>query len=353
MRLVALLNSAENKVQTSLETAWVRARKRKGDALMQWKKWLAPLLAAVVLVALVVTGVLIFNIKQRVPTVAICVRDLQSTHEYAEQIEYALVARGYQVRIVDAKGDHNTQLQQITQLLDDGVDGLVVSPVMTSASDALVKKAQTANVPIVFFERQPEEAAMALWDRISYVGSDAVQAGALQAEVALAQTNNADINGDGIVSYVIVENDPERRDTQQYFSGIQTGFESAELATKMISKTDCDGNRTGGRKAFEKELADFGKDIEVVLCNNDQIALGALDAIIDGGRTVGKDIYLIGIGGTQEAADAVTAGTMTATMYQDRNEQAQKISLVIDNLINNEPIEKQYTIDYKALKWAQ
>ena len=105
-----------------------------------------------------------------------------------------------------------------------------------------------------------------------------------------------------------------------------------------------------GRKAFEKELADFGKDIEVVLCNNDQIALGALDAILDGGRTVGKDIYLIGIGGEQEAAEAVTAGKLTATMHQDLAAQADKIALVTDELINNQPTEKKYAIAYKPIQ---
>jgi len=317
---------------------------------MNWKKWLAPLLAAVVLVALVVTAVVLFGIKERVPTVAICARNLEQARAHVAQIELALVARGYDVRVVDAKGDHTLQLQQVTQLIDDSVDGLVISPVMTSASDALVKAAQAKNVPVVFFERQPEDAAMQLWNRISFVGSDPEQAGRLQAELALQQTNQADLNGDGIISYAVVENDPQRRDTQQYFSGVQAAFADSGVTTKMICQINCDGTRTGGKTVFKGELAKFGKDIEVVICNNDQIALGALDAILDGGRTVGKDIYLIGIGGTQEAAEAVTAGKLTATMHQDLDAQADKIALVTDGLINNQPIEKKYAIAYKPIQ---
>lgn len=321
----------------------------KLDKLTGWKKWAAPLLAAVLLVVMVVTGIILLTAGKRTPTVGICVSDMQQSAEYVRKIELALIDRGYNVRIVDAKGDHTLQTQQLAQLADDGVDGLVISPVMGSASDALVKTAQAADIPVVFFNRQPDEATMDMWSRISYVGSDPVQAGALQAELVLGQENSADINDDGIVCYVIVENDPQRLDTQQYFTGVETAFANSGIKTKMLSRVSCDGGRAGGKTVFARELANLGKDIEAVICNNDQIALGALDAIIDGGRTVGKDIYLIGNNAHQASVDAATTAQMTATVQTDFDAQAETIARVLRQLLNYEKTQKQYTVAYRAI----
>ena len=95
-----------------------------------------------------------------------------------------------------------------------------------------------------------------------------------------------------------------------------------------------------------KSLAELGKDIEVIFCNTDTMALGAFEAIQDGGWMVGTDIYLVSIGGNQKVLEHIQQGRMTGTVMEDIPAQVQKTADVILRLFQGESVEQIYYVDY-------
>ena len=93
-------------------------------------------------------------------------------------------------------------------------------------------------------------------------------------------------------------------------------------------------------------LAKSGNDIEVVFCNNDAMALGALQAIQAAGRTVGKDIYLVGVDALSEALEDVLAGTMTGTVFNDHIAQSHNAADAAVNYITGAGNEHNIQCDY-------
>ena len=103
----------------------------------------------------------------------------------------------------------------------------------------------------------------------------------------------------------------------------------------------CTGSARGeAKEACAKILANYGKDIEVVLCTNDTVALGALDAIKDGGRTVGEDIYLVGADGSSKAIEKILTGELSGTVLCDMNAQAEKTVQVLTQLLEQPAQQK-------------
>lgn len=280
--------------------------------------------------------------------VGICVYDLQDTAiaSCTRQLEASLAAKGYAAEIADGKNDQTLQNEQIAAFIDDDYDALIISPVMLSAAPEIIQQLQTADIPAVLLRREPDAQALEQWDRLSYVGCDPTQPGALQAELILELPDMGDINDDGVVSYVLLQGAADRIDTGLRSEGAITRLTDAAVTVTCLAALPGEGDRTIAAEAVEKTLSEFGKDIEVVLCNNDAMALGALDAILDGGRSVGGDIYLVGIDGTQEAIKKVLSGELTGTVMDDCVAQALKTVEVLEKLLNGEPVEKRYYVNY-------
>ena len=131
---------------------------------------------------------------------------------YRKNLEDSLKAKGYDVTIVDGNNDQAKQTEQINTFISQGVDALIINPVMTTAADAIVNQVKAAGIPTVFINREPTAEIMQLWDKIAYVGCDAAQSGTFQGELILETANKGDINGDGVISYIMIQGDPENID---------------------------------------------------------------------------------------------------------------------------------------------
>ena len=113
-----------------------------------------------------------------------------------------LTGKGYEVSVVDGNNDQAKQTEQISTFITQGVDALIINPVMTSAAEQIVSMVKDANIPTVLINREPTEGEMAVYDKIAYVGCDAAQSGTFQGELILETEKKGDINGDGVVSYL-------------------------------------------------------------------------------------------------------------------------------------------------------
>ena len=220
--------------------------------------------------------------------------------------------------IVDGKNDQNTQTEQINTFLQQGVDVLVINPVQTTSAQTIVDTVKPSETPIVFINREPEKAVLDSYaGKCCYVGADARQSGTYQGELILETETQGDINGDGKITYIMCKGDPENIDAQYRTEYSIKALTDADKEVECLYEYLDNWDQTTAQQDVANALAQYGEKIEVVFCNNDAMALGALQSIEQAGRTVGKDIYLVGVDALKEAVQNVVDGKMTGTVLND------------------------------------
>ena len=259
----------------------------------------------------------------------------------------------YNVTMVDGKNDMGEQTNQIDTFITQGMDVIICNLVQTSSAEVIIDKVVAAGIPLVLINREPlgdngDESYPGIIDNptVCYVVADARQSGTYQGEIVLALDNKGDINGDGVVSYVMVVGDPENPDAQYRTEYSIKALTDAGVQVKELVKNVGNWDQTKGQEIVAAALAQYGDDIEVVFCNNDGMALGAAAAIEAAGRKVGEDIYLLGVDALAECQEMVQKGTMTGTVLNDHIGQSHKAVDVAVKALNGEPMDNYYWVDY-------
>ena len=260
-----------------------------------------------------------------------------------------LAKKGYQVTVVDGNNDQAKQNEQINTFITQGVDALIINPVMTSAADTIIATVKSAGIPTVLINREPTAEQMAAYDKLVYVGCDAAQSGTFQGELILETPNGGDINGDGKISYIMIQGDPENIDAQLRTEYSVKALTDAGKEVEQLNLTRGDWDREKGQTICANDLAQFGDKIEVVFCNNDDMAIGALQAIQAAGRKVNEDIYLVGVDALDAALNEVSNGNMTGTVLNDANGQAAGAVAEMEKLLGGATYasgEQSVYVDY-------
>ena len=266
---------------------------------------------------------------------------------YRADLEEYLTELGYGVTIMDGKNDQNTQTEQINTFLQQGVDVLIINPVQTTSAQTIVDTISPSGIPIVFINREPDKAVLDSYpDKCCYVGADARQSGTYQGELILATDTEGDINGDGAITYIMCKGDPENIDAQYRTEYSIKALEDAGKTVNCLYEYLDNWDQTLAQQDVANALAQYGDQIEVVFCNNDAMAMGALQSIEQAGRTVGKDIYLVGVDALAEAVQAVIDGRLTGTVLNDDVNQATAAAEATKLYVEGQPVEQYYWVDY-------
>ena len=289
-------------------------------------------------------------------TVGVCIYQFADNFMslYRAELENYLIEQGFSkdnIQIQDGANDQATQTNQIDAFIADGVDVLIINPVTPGSCNVITDKCVEAGIPLVYINSEPDEAEEARWDEndwdVTYVGADARQSGTMQGEIIADLGLDAiDFNGNGAVDYIMIEGDPENVDAQYRTEYSIKALEDAGLEVNCIDDQVGMWDQTKGNELVANSLAQYGDDIEVVFCNNDAMALGALQAIQSAGRTVGEDIYLVGVDALSEALEDILAGTMTGTVFNDHFAQAHGAADAAINYLNGEDNDHYIGCDY-------
>ena len=263
-----------------------------------------------------------------------------------EKLPY-LKDMGYAVTIVDGKNDQNTQTEQINTFLQQGVDVLVINPVQTTSAQTIVDTVSPSGTPIVFINREPDKSVLDSYaDKCCYVGADARQSGTYQGELILDTETQGDINGDGKITYIMCKGDPENIDAQYRTEYSIKALTDAGKEVECLYEYLDNWDQTTAQQDVANALAQYGEKIEVVFCNNDAMALGALQSLQQAGRTVGKDVYLVGVDALSEAVQNVVDGNMTGTVLNDDVGQATAAAAATKLYVEGSKVEQYYWVDY-------
>ena len=259
----------------------------------------------------------------------------------------------YDVTIVDGKNDMAEQSNQVDNFITQKMDVIILNLVQTSSAEAIIDKVVGAGIPLVLINREPlgdngDESYKGILDNatVCYVGADARQSGTYQGEIIRDLPNHGDLNGDGQISYLMIEGDPENPDAQYRTQFSIKALTDAGLTVNCLDDQVGNWAQAKGEEITSTALAAYGTDLEVIFCNNDAMALGAAAAITAKGRTVGKDIYLVGVDALEECQQMVKEGTMTGTVLNDHIGQSHTAVDVAVKLLNGEAIENYYWVNY-------
>ena len=270
------------------------------------------------------------------------------------ELENYLVEQGFSkdnITIVDGANDQATQTNQIQNFITQGVDVLIINPVNSSSAETITDMVVEAGIPLVYINREPDASEEQRWADnnwdVTYVGCDARQSGTYQGEmIADLGLDTVDMNGNGKIDYIMIEGDPENVDAQYRTEYSIKALEDAGLEVNCLDDQVGMWDQATAQQLVANSLSQNGNDIEVVFCNNDAMALGALQAIESAGRTVGEDIYLVGVDALSEALEDVLAGTMTGTVFNDHFSQAKAAADAAVKFIGGEEVDAKIPVDY-------
>lgn len=222
------------------------------------------------------------------------------------------------VAVSDAQESQATQNSQIDRFISLNYDVLCVNMVDRTDAGRVVDKARAADVPVLFFNREPVQEDLTSWDKDYYVGSDARESAELQAGIVLelwrSDTAALDRNVDGVLQYIMMEGETRHQDTI-----IRTEVPIQVLKDAGIPLERLDGGQANWSRSQAAALAEnyfrtYGDAIEVIFCNNDDMALGVADTV----ERLGLDFHnIVGIDGTPQGLEAVDEGKLLGTVVMD------------------------------------
>lgn len=255
--------------------------------------------------------------------------------------------------IQDAKGSQNTQNNQVERFISLGCDVLCVNPVDRMDVSVIIDRAMTAEVPVVFFNRQPVEEDMNRWDQLYYIGVDAKETAILQGQMVVdlyrEQPLAVDTNGDGVVSYVLLEGESSHQDSLIRTEwSIQT-LKDGDVPIEKITGGIANWERSQASALMEQWLTAYPNTIELVVSNNDDMALGAIDAL-DRAKVTGVNV--VGIDGTTPGVEALENGKLLGTVSANKENYGSAIVELAASCALGEACPEEYPLTDGVYYWA-
>ncbi len=247
------------------------------------------------------------------------------------------------VTVRDAAGSQRTQNDQIQEMISEGCDLLCVNLADRTDPSEIIDMVRENDVPVIFFNREPVMEDLMQWEKLYYVGADAKQSGIMQGELAakmIREQSSVDKNQDGKIQYVILEGESGHQDAIIRTETVVDTMKEQGIALERLDYGIANWNRMQAKHRTIQMLEQYPKNIEVVLANNDEMALGAIDAYNELGYANEERPLFFGVDGTDVGLRAVKEGKLSATVYNDKEGQVKSMADLACALIERKGIEK-------------
>ncbi|GAA0135456.1 galactose/glucose ABC transporter substrate-binding protein MglB [Paenibacillus sp. YSY-4.3] len=249
------------------------------------------------------------------------------------------------LEIVDSQNSQPTQNDKVDLFLTKKTNALVINPVDRTAAGVIIDKAKAKDTPVVFLNREPLPEDMKKWDKVYYVGARAEESGTLSGQIIADYWKahpEADKNGDGVLQYVMLKGEPGHQDAELRTQYSIQAIEDAGIKVEKVNEDTAMWDRVKGQEKMAAFLAANGDKIEAVLANNDDMALGAIEALKAAGYFTGdKYIPVVGVDATAPALQALEQGTMLGTVLNDAQNQGKAAVTLATKLAKGEEITSE------------
>ncbi len=243
-------------------------------------------------------------------------------------VKSAAEALGIELKFTDAQQKQENQIKSIRSFIQQGVDVIGIPPVVETGWETVFQEAKDAGIPIILVDRRaavPEDLYA------TYLGSDFVEEGR-RAGKAMADI----IGGEGkIVELVGTVGSAPANDRAAGFREAIVDFPGMEI----IDSQSGDFTRAKGKEVMEAFLKAHGDDITAVYAHNDDMAIGAIQAIEEYGKKPGEDIKIVSVDAVKGAFEAMVAGTLNATIECNPLLGPQFFDLAL-KVVNGEEVPK-------------
>lgn len=253
--------------------------------------------------------------------------------------------------IQNASSNQMLQNDQMDYFIDRGCDIVCINLVDRTDASTIIERGKSADLPIIFFNRELVKEDLERWDKLYYVGADAFESGMIQGQILVERLerefDTIDQNGDGILQYVMLEGEAGHQDsivrTMYAINTVtEAGYEVEKLADEIAN-----WNREQGETKMLRWMQEFGNSIEVVFANNDDMALGARDVLKKMGYYTSEELQppvILGVDGTREALEAVENEEFLGTVLNDSAGQAKAMVELSYSIVSGEELSSEFTL---------
>lgn len=254
--------------------------------------------------------------------------------------DYAKTLDGVNLQIEDAQNDVAKQQSQIQNFIASGVDAIIVTAVDTDATAAMSKAAAEAGIPLVYVNREPANVNE-LPEKQAFVASEEIVAGTLETKEVCRLLGG---KGKAVVMMGELSNQGARMRTQAVHDVVAT---DECKGIEIVEEQTANWQRTQGQDLVTNWLA-AGLEFDAVIANNDEMAIGAIQALKAAGRSM-DSVVIAGVDATQDALAAMAAGDLDVTVFQDAAGQGKGALDAAVKLAKGEKVEAKVYIPFQLV----
>jgi len=237
-------------------------------------------------------------------------------------LEAAAEEKGYEVIVVDAQDDSAKQVNDVADMMQQGIDYLVVNPTDSAAISSSVESANASDIPVITLDRSVESGEVA-----SFIASDNVAGGEMGARFIVDELGE----GAKVAELEGVPGASATRERGEGFTNV------AEESLDVVTSQTANFNRSEGLNVTQNILQ-ANPDIEAIFAHNDEMALGALESAPD-------DVLVIGFDGSEDAINSVENGGLDATVAQQPDLMGETAVDTVEKLQNGESVDEEIKVE--------
>jgi len=260
-----------------------------------------------------------------------------------------------QLLMNDSQNSQSTQNDQVDVMVAKGVKALAINLVDPAAADVIISKAKSNDIPVVFFNKEPSAKALASYDKAYYVGTDSKESGVKQGELIEKHWKanpGWDLNKDGQIQFVLLKGEPGHPDAEARTKYVIDTLNKDGLKTQQLHLDTAMWDTAQAKDKMDAWLSGpNGNKIEVVIANNDAMAMGAVEALKAHNKS---SVPVFGVDALPEALALVKSGAMAGTVLNDADNQAKATFDMAKNLAAGKPATEgtNYKLDGKVVRVA-
>lgn len=250
-----------------------------------------------------------------------------------QSIQSEALKRGVTLKFSDAQGKQENQIKAVRGFITQGVDAIILAPVVETGWEPVLREAQKAKIPVVLVDRGVSVDDSELY--VTLIASDFVAEGKMAADWLLKKMN-------GKANIVELQGTPGAAPAIDRKKGFEEGIKS-HADMKILASQSADFRRSQGKEVMEALIKRHGAEINAVYAHNDDMAIGAIQALEEAGRKPGVDVIVVSIDGVMAAFESIIAGKLSCTV--ECNPLLGSMAFdAIEQAIEGKPVSKKTTV---------
>ncbi|QEH18588.1 galactose/glucose ABC transporter substrate-binding protein MglB [Histophilus somni] len=244
---------------------------------------------------------------------------------------------GLELLMNDSQNAQSVQNDQVDVLISKGVKTLAINLVDPAAAPTVIKKAKSEDIPVIFFNKDPGAKAIGSYDHAYYVGTDPKESGLIQGDLIAKhwKANSAyDLNKDGKIQYVLLKGEPGHPDAEARTKYVIEALNAQGIQSEQLFIDTGMWDAAMAKDKVDAWLSSSkANEIEVIISNNDGMAMGALEAT----KAHGKKLPIFGVDALPEVLQLIKKGEMAGTVLNDGVNQGKAVVQLAKNLAQGKP----------------